>query len=231
MAISRPALSLTLGALLLVGPPVAWNLTRPPAEVGDVTAAQGDRDETEAADAPRVRTPDAAPRRDPTPRDGGSDDAPEEDEAPGVDEATPVRVRIPAIGTDAGVDPVGLEPSGGMELPDDVSRVGWYEPGPAPGAAGSAVLAGHVDSRTQGAGALFRLRELDVDDEIELTTEDGDQRWRVVARASYPKQALPIEELFTWDGPARLVVITCGGEFDAETGSYEENVVVHAVRA
>jgi sortase (surface protein transpeptidase) len=235
MADRRAAVSLALGALLLVGTPVAWHLTRPPAQVGDVTTASADAQADEPTATAREPGPadgDPAPgdrvsrNTDAAARDGDEPSDAAEEPAP-----VPVRVRIPAIGADAPVDPVGLEPAGGMELPDDVTQVGWYEPGVSPGGAGSAVLAGHVDSRTQGPGALFRLRELDVDDEIELDTDAGTQRWRVVARASYPKQALPIEELFVWDGPPRLVVITCGGEFDAASGSYEENVVVHAVPA
>ena len=39
-----------------------------------------------------------------------------------------------------------------MDLPEDVDRVGWYRFGPAPGADGSAVLAGHVDDAEQGLG-------------------------------------------------------------------------------
>jgi hypothetical protein len=60
-----------------------------------------------------------------------------------------------------------------MEIPEDVSTVGWYELGVAPGEAGSAVLAGHVDSRTQGRGAFFDLRDLDVGDRATVAHEDG----------------------------------------------------------
>jgi len=33
-------------------------------------------------------------------------------------------------------------------------------------------------------------------------------------------------DLFAFDGAPRLVLITCGGEFDPDAGSYDENVVV-----
>jgi sortase (surface protein transpeptidase) len=220
------ALSITLGAVLLVGAPLAWMHAQPPETVGDVSViADADPGEPVRVAEADPETPAARGQDD----DGGADDVSSAvaDEAPAV----PTRLRIPAIDADAPLDPVGLEPSGGMEIPEDVSRVGWYEPGVVPGQPGSAVLAGHVDSRTQGAGVLFRLRELDVDDEIVLEADGEEQRWRIVARTSYPKQALPLEEIFAWDGPARLVVITCGGDFDAEAGAYEDNIVVHAVPA
>jgi len=58
----------------------------------------------------------------------------------------PVSIQIPAIGVDARVVPVGLGPNRSMEVPA-VDLAGWYEPGPRPGAAGPAVIVGHVDSR------------------------------------------------------------------------------------
>lgn len=59
---------------------------------------------------------------------------------------------------DAPIHAVGVEPDGSMEIPDDVSRIGWYEYGPAPGdATGSAVLTAHIDSRTQGRGVFYDL--------------------------------------------------------------------------
>ena len=72
----------------------------------------------------------------------------------------------PPWGVDAAVDPVGVEPDGQMTLPADVDRVGWYRFGPAPGDDGSAVIAGHVDDREQGLGALAPLRDAAVGDEV-----------------------------------------------------------------
>jgi sortase (surface protein transpeptidase) len=228
MAGRMAALSITLGAVLLVGTPLAWQHAQPPETVGSVDAVAPS--ESETGDPARAIEPEPETSAARELDADGATDAPSNaaaEQAPAV----PTRIRIPAIDADAPLDPVGLEPSGGMEIPDDVARVGWYEPGVVPGQPGSAVLAGHVDSRTQGAGVLFRLRELDVDDEIVLEADGEEQRWRVVSRTSYPKQALPLEEIFAWDGPVRLAVITCGGEFDAELGAYEDNIVVHAVPA
>ncbi|MBS3941891.1 MAG: class F sortase [Actinobacteria bacterium] len=141
----------------------------------------------------------------------------------------PQRLRVPALDVSARVVPVALTADGAMELPDDVSEVGWFSPGPVPGQSGSAVLAGHVDSREQGRGALFDLPDLVPGDTVEVDAgEDGTTTWRVVGRAAYPKDTLPIAELFRRDGPARLVLITCGGEFDPATGHYDDNVVVVA---
>jgi hypothetical protein len=39
---------------------------------------------------------------------------------------------------------------------------------------------------------------------------------------------LPLDRLFARDGPPRLTLITCGGPFLPEFGSYRDNVVVVA---
>jgi hypothetical protein len=56
----------------------------------------------------------------------------------------------------------------------------------------------------------------------------GTTRWRVVSREQVDKQALPVDRLFAREGPPRLVLVTCGGEFVPERGGYESNVVVVA---
>jgi sortase (surface protein transpeptidase) len=107
--------------------------------------------------------------------------------------------------------------------------VGWYRFGPAPGTDGSAVIAGHVDSRTQGLGALAPLREAAPGDEVRVTdAAGGTTRWRVVSRELISKQALPTDEIFRRDGPPRLTLITCGGPFLPEYRSYQDNLVVVA---
>jgi sortase (surface protein transpeptidase) len=147
--------------------------------------------------------------------------------------SVPVTVRIPSITVDAATLPVGLEVDGSMEIPRDVSTIGWYEPtegfGVTPGQTGTAVLAGHVDSRTQGPGAFYSLRDLTVGDRIEIVHEDGSTSlWRVTAVTQYPKDELPIAEVFIWTGPPRLALITCGGPFDWTARSYTDNLVVYA---
>lgn len=147
-----------------------------------------------------------------------------------VPPAPPGRLVIEAIDVDHPIIPVGLLPDGGMEVPGDVDEIGWYEPGVAPGAQGSAVLAGHVDSRTQGAGAFYDLRLLQAGDVITVTDEAGIERsWEVTHLVRYPKDELPVEDIFRWRGEAAdLVLITCGGDFDRTARSYEDNIVVYA---
>jgi LPXTG-site transpeptidase (sortase) family protein len=144
--------------------------------------------------------------------------------------APPVRVRLPALGVDAPVSPVGVDDRGRMEVPFDVDTVGWYRFGPGPGSAeGSAVLSGHVDDRDQGYGAFHRLGDLAPGDPVAVELGDGrvlGYRVEVVTRV--PKSDLPAGEVFDRGGAPRLTLVTCGGLFDYEANGYRENVVVVA---
>ncbi|HET6770232.1 MAG TPA: class F sortase [Actinomycetota bacterium] len=141
----------------------------------------------------------------------------------------PVRLGIPALGVDASIVPVGVEPHGGMEVPEDVRTAGWYRFGPLPGAQGSAMVIGHVDSRVQGPGVFFGLSKLRLGERIGVQLADGPTQYFVaVARRFFAKDELP-QDLFARDGPPRLTLVTCGGGFDERARSYTHNVIVYAV--
>jgi hypothetical protein len=220
--------SAAVGAVLLLGAPIGWQLSQPEASVGEVPTSST---VAEAPAATQAIEPAPAAKAAPDGNDG-SDEATSGSEAPQAPPPAPPRaLRLPTLGVEAPVVDVGLEDDGGMEIPEDISTVGWYEPGVLPGdAAGTAVISGHVDSYDQGRGAFWDLRRMDVDDIVVVEHADGTtSEWRVVARRSYPKDELPISDIFTRFGEPRLVLITCDGEFDLSQRSYADNVVVYTV--
>ena len=250
----RPAAATAvLGVALAVGVPTAWSLTRPPATVGapveqvvGTPSTPSSFPATSSSPAPAPSTSRAVPSSSSTPSSSPAPVPPSPAAAPALPPAAgiatrdaapqvtpappaPARLTVPALGVDAAVDAVGVDPDGQMTIPAEVDRVGWYRFGPAPGVPGSAVIAGHVDSRTQGLGAMAPLREASVGDEVQVTDAAGAiTRWRVLSRELISKQVLPLELLFSRDGPPRLTLITCGGPFLPEFGSYRDNVVVVA---
>ncbi|NEK58899.1 class F sortase [Geodermatophilus sabuli] len=218
----RAAAGVVLGLSVAVGAPVAWQVTEEPVAAGasveralsapvppSVPSGEGPA-VAPASTLPPVTVRDAAP-------------------AATAPAPVPVRLAVPALGIEAPVDPVGVRGDGQMALPDDVDRVGWYRFGPAPGTAGSTVLAGHVDDRDQGLGVLAPLRDAAVGDRIEVIDAAGAATgWRVVSRDVIEKRALPLDQLFGRAGPPRLVLLTCGGPFLPDLGAYRDNVVVVA---
>ena len=63
-----------------------------------------------------------------------------------------------------------------------------------------------------------------------MTLTAGGRAWHYVVRAvrAYAKAALPSTAVFGQRVTPRLVIITCGGPFDAATGHYLDNIVAWA---
>jgi hypothetical protein len=142
----------------------------------------------------------------------------------------PVAVRVDDVQLDMRVLPMGVDEGGAMALPEDTADAGWYRFGPAPGEAGTTVLAAHVDSRIHGLGAFARLRDVAVGASVVVTTADGAAHgYRVQLIERTPKTEVPLDLLFDRSGAERLVLVTCGGEFDRSTGHYRDNVLVTAL--
>jgi hypothetical protein len=143
-----------------------------------------------------------------------------------------VRLTIEPGGLVVDVVPVGVDATGeAMALPPEASVAAWYRFGPSPGDSGSAVIAGHVDFGGR-PGAFVDLGRIEPGAIVTIEFADGSsQAFTINARRSYSKPDLPVAELFRADGPATLVLVTCGGAFDRSARSYRDNVVLYAVPA
>ena len=143
----------------------------------------------------------------------------------------PVRLRIPAIGVDTGLQRLGQDNDGSVEVPKGPHKwdmAGWYGDGTRPGDPGSAVLLGHVDS-TAGPAVFYRLRDLRPGDRVEVVRADGSRAWFAVERvARYPKTRFPTDDVYYPTLTPRLRLVTCGGSFDPRAHSYRSNVIVFA---
>jgi hypothetical protein len=143
----------------------------------------------------------------------------------------PRRLRIPRLRIDAAVEHVGLAPDGAMDAPKRFDTVGWYRLGTRPGDLGSAVIAGHFDSKT-GPAIFWRLRDLRPGDDIFVRGDDGvERRFVVEEAASYRFDQAPLERIFTAADRVRLNLITCGGSFDRHSQNYDQRLVVYATLA
>lgn len=146
-----------------------------------------------------------------------------------VDE--PVKVVINAIDITAKVVSTGVDSTNAVKIPEDITKVGWYRLGVAPGSpAGSAVIVGHRDGREQGHGAFYNLSQLGIADRITVTTTSGAKLvYRVTARETIKKSKLPLDNLFAITGSPRLTLISCAGYYSADNGGYQDNIVITAV--
>ena len=142
----------------------------------------------------------------------------------------PIRVKVEGTGIELEVIPVGQEPNGAMTLPDNHYQAGWYRFGPAPGSSrGAAVLAAHVDSRTEQL-PIADLDEVPAGTPVTVTRSDGSVlRYTTENVRNIPKADLTDFDLFNRDGAPRLELVTCGGKWLDAVGDYEDNVVLTAV--
>jgi LPXTG-site transpeptidase (sortase) family protein len=152
------------------------------------------------------------------------------DPAPPVP-ADPPRLEIPSIGVRAHAIPLGTDADNKLEVPTNWSEVGWWKGGAKPGADGSAVIVGHVDSKT-GPAVFHRLGELRSGDEVRFVRRDGSKVSFVVERKeSHPKKQFPTKAVYEDTGSSSLRLITCDGDFDWKSGHYRSNLIVFARKA
>jgi len=145
-------------------------------------------------------------------------------------DTVPVRLSIPALAIDAPIESTEIDLRHGvLGVPVDVHRLAWWRDGALPGARSGAILvAGHVDSARQGRGALSPLPRARPGELVAIAARGGRTfRYRIDSVRTYPKAQLPTS-VFSRSGRARLVIVTCGGPFDAATRHYLDNIVVTA---
>jgi sortase A len=153
--------------------------------------------------------------------------------AAAVNHAVPLKLEIPKLGIDATVEQVATDKNGQMGLPGDYHNVAWYAPGVIPGDKGDAVISGHLDWVVNGkpTPAVFtKLGSLSTGDEVDVVGKDGSTlHFRVTDSRTIAYNANPAQAgIFASDGPARLTLITCAGNFDQSLHQYTQRRVVTA---
>lgn len=142
----------------------------------------------------------------------------------------PVSVEYPGIGASMPVEPTGVAEDGQMEIPPDAATAGWYRYSATPADGdGTTVIAAHNASPETLDGPLNSLKEARIGDEVQLRTETGAAvTYHVSEVENLGKDGLDLSPYFTRAGGHELVLITCGGRWLPEQGTYSDNVVVTA---
>ena len=140
----------------------------------------------------------------------------------------PGTVRLPD-GSEARLVRTEVTGDGILPIPRGLGDAAWW--GAKLGAPrGAALLSGHVNwEGTKGPfDELWRMRP---GDQVSVVDAQGG-RWvyRVDNAVTVPKGDLPAEapRWFGQDGPHRLVLVTCGGEYVGGTEGYDDNRIVTA---
>lgn len=146
--------------------------------------------------------------------------------------AAPARVDVPSIGIQAPVVARDLDAQGAIDPPpyEQPGSVGWWRGGAQPGAAGTALMVGHVDTKSKPA-VFYGLSSAQPGEKVRVVRSDGSvaeftiEDVRVHERAGFdPDKAYGPRV----EGRAELRLVTCGGTYDKKTRQYTANVVVSA---
>ncbi len=143
----------------------------------------------------------------------------------------PVKLEIPSLNVSANVERLGVTQDYSLEVPQGVTNVGWYRLGAAPGAPGDAIITGHRGYPGGIPSVFNNLGRLHPGDPIRVQLENGVPVSFTVTRTfTTPYTKVP-EGFFSTDGPARLTLVTCTGDFDQNNLTYSDRLVVEATPA
>lgn len=153
----------------------------------------------------------------------------------------PSRLTVPKLSIDAPVEALGFVGDTNVPaVPDRAGLVAWYDFSPVPGVNNNAVFTGHVDWQTsRGApipGVFYRLRELQIGDEITVGLEDGGEAKYVVTGNVATKYDDPnVVRAMQSTSKDVITIITCGGSWVNDPskdngGTYTHRIVVRAER-
>ena len=212
------------GALLAVlGTVLIFAGLANPRAVGTSSPPETSHDES-ASPAASPSTSTRSPRPDPTAAQPSGRPV----NRPRLTESAPVRVLIPALKVAAATVELGVGSGGALETPRDPDDVGWFVGAHTPGGPGTAVVAGHVT--WNGRPTVFhRLDQLKAGDKVRVDRADGTTaQFAVTRRETFSKQGFPTQEVYGGSATPQLILITCGGAYDADRRYYDSNVVVWA---
>jgi len=135
-------------------------------------------------------------------------------------------ISTPSVNINTIIQPLGVTQSGNMDVPSDITKVGWFDRGPRPGEKGNAVIAGHLNGPNNAQGVFANLDKLKIGDKIFVGDSQGTLFTFVVrdSRAYNPGYA---EDVFSSNSDsAHLNLVTCDGTWDKNTKSYTKRLVV-----
>jgi LPXTG-site transpeptidase (sortase) family protein len=142
----------------------------------------------------------------------------------------PVRLLIPKIGVDAPFTDLVIGPTGRLEPPPaaDTNLVGWHAKGVSPGEPGTAIIAGHVDTKTSAA-VFVNLGQLEAGDVFHVERADGRRASFVVDSVeTFEKDNFPSRRVYDDTARPEVRLITCAGDYDRTARDYTDNLVVFA---
>lgn len=143
----------------------------------------------------------------------------------------PTRIQISKINVDTRILPAGLDAEGKVVAPASIEDTGWYELGPRPGEAGSAVITGHLARIRQGLvtkyGIFNDLKKLETGDRVLIEDDNRNIIEFIVREKKEYQWNEEAPEVFSSDNKKPyLNLITCAGVWLKDKKTYEKRLVI-----
>ena len=139
----------------------------------------------------------------------------------------PYKIEVPSVEVSGCIQKVGVDQNNSIAVPTNIHLAGWYTNSVLPGDKGVSIIDGHVLGRYQDA-IFVNLKDIRPGDIIRI--QFGDETWKefeVIVVNSYPVNEVMDHLLPLHSGlDSQLNLITCGGNYDKNSHSYDQRVVV-----
>ena len=143
----------------------------------------------------------------------------------------PKKIIIPKINVDAHIQKVGIDQNKEVAVPTSLYTVGWFVDTVRPGEKGLSLIDGHVTGR-QNDGVFKDLNKLKKGDQYSVERGDGTViKYEVIGKESAKiKESVGI--MFSQDPSIarQLNLVTCAGQYDKSTRTYNERLTVMSKR-
>lgn len=140
----------------------------------------------------------------------------------------PVKLQIDPAKINLEIIRVGLEESGQLENPKDWNVGGWFSKSAKVGEPGNLIINAHYDNNYGQPAAFWQLKSVKVNDKVLLVDSLGRTYTYVVTDSFYIAIDDP-DRLRIFDSSkdvAEVTLITCGGIWDYNVGTYNKRLVV-----
>ena len=134
---------------------------------------------------------------------------------------------------------MGLQNKNTIDIPEDISKVGWYKHGAAPGSTGgSSVIVGHRDGISPEPGAFYYLDKVNVGDSIIIDQSNYSTNSTNRTNVYMVSSILKIDKkrfynvangVFSLNGSPKLRLISCIGPYHEKWGGYKRNIIITAI--
>lgn len=146
----------------------------------------------------------------------------------------PRELIIHTLSIDANILSLGVTASNTLDAPKTAWDVGWYNKSALPGSdSGALLIDGHVNDSLGSQGIFYGINTLKPGDGIDIQRGDGETiSYSVVHVEQVPIAQVDMNKMLRSITPGKegLNLITCGGVYDSKRKTYDDRILVYAIR-